>query len=447
MNFKELNLKKEIIEVLNSIGFSNPTLVQQKVIPLINSRQNICVKSPTGSGKTHTFLLPLFNKIDPLLNRVQGIIMSPTRELAKQIYEMSKPFAAKLNINVLLLSSGGDRNDDIKSISNKIPQLIIGTPGRIKDMAFDNAIFNITTTSYLVMDEGDMILEEGFADEVIYILSKLKENISFMAFSASFPQSLLSILNKRINNLKYIDLSKNNITSANVRHVAYPTRNKDRLTILKHLIDSINPYVCIVFASRKNDVEKIYKDLVENDYNCTIIHGDLSSTQRKTTMKRIQNNEFKIIVASDIASRGIDIEGVSEVINYDLPYEFDFYFHRAGRCGRANLKGTCYTLYDKDEIGKLQKYYEKGIKFENEEYVNGSWVELKDLFIRKKVNKPNPLNDKIREIVNKGKHAKVKPNYKKIQKAQIEHLKRKHKREIIEKDIQRQRREKYKKGN
>lgn len=448
MNFKSFNLKDEIIEVLNSISFTKPTLTQINVLPKVLKGENVCVKAPTGSGKTHCFLIPIFNKIDPNLNYVQAIILSPTRELAKQIYEMAKPFANKLNIKTMLLSSGSDRLKDQKSIESSIPQLIIGTPGRIKDIAFDNAIFNITNAKTVVMDEADMILEEGFLDEVGLILSKLKDNINFLAFSASLPNNLIHFLDKYITDLKYLDLSKNTITSENVTHVAYPTRNKDRLTVLEHLMNAINPYICIIFASKKDTVNSIYEYLLNKNYKVGLIHGDLSNTERKTTMKRINSGYYQFIVASDIAARGIDINGVSEVINFDLPYEEEFYFHRAGRTGRNNTSGTCFTLYDKDEINKLESLHKKGINFINQEYRDSNWVELKDLFKKpNKSNKKNPLDKQIREVVNKNKNKKVKPNYKKKQKQEIDKIKRKHKREIIENDIKRQRLERYKENS
>ena len=303
MQFKDFKLNENVLEVVKSIPFGAPTKVQEVVIPKAIRNENLCVKSPTGSGKTHAFLIPIYNKIDVSKNYVQAIILSPTRELAKQIFEMNKPFASMLNIKTMLLSSGNDRSIDKKSIDNLVPQVIIGTPGRVKDLAFDNPYFNITNAKTIVMDEADMILEEGFMEEVGLILNKLKDNVNFLAFSASLPNNLIHFLDKYINDLKYLDLSENNITNSNVRHVCYPTRNKDRLLVLEHLLNSINPYICIVFASKKEIVNSIYKYLTSKGYEVALIHGDLSSTERKTTMKRINVGQYSIVIASDIAAR------------------------------------------------------------------------------------------------------------------------------------------------
>ncbi len=443
MKFTDLTLKPEILTTLAQEGFINPTPIQEKIVPMAMKNKNICGRSPTGSGKTHAFLLPILQKVDVESNKVQALILAPTRELAKQIFEMCKPFAKNMEgLRVQLLSSGSDRNRDINSVNNT-PHIVIGTPGRITDIAFTAAKLNITTATICVIDEADMILEAGFLDEVGLILSKMKPSTQVLAFSASLPENLLQFLQKYLKKPEYVNLAQQSITAANVTHIAYPTRNRDRLMVLKQLINAINPYIVLIFASKKENVEKIYQDLKENGYNCGMIHGDLNSTVRRTTMKRIRNNEFTIVVASDIAARGIDIEGVSQVINYDLPYEEDFYFHRAGRTGRNGNEGICYTLYDKDEMFKLQSLKKRGVNFKNQEYRDGNWVDLKPLFQPVRRNKPNPLNDEIRKVVKQNAKNKVKPNYKKKVKQEIAKLKQKHKREIIKKDIERQKKERY----
>lgn len=443
MNFTEMSLKPEILLTLKQERFVEPTPIQAKIIPLAMKNKNICGRSPTGSGKTHAFLLPIFQKVDAEKNKVQALIMAPTRELAKQIYEMARPFVKNIeNLRMQLLSSGSDRSKDLDSVVN-VPQIVVGTPGRIKDIAFTAAKLNVTSAEICVIDEADMILEAGFLEEVGLILSKMKPTVQVLAFSASLPESLLQFLNKYLQKPEYINLAQQSITAAEVTHIAYPTRNRDRLQVLKNLLDAINPYLALIFASKKENVEIIYKFLKENGYNAGMIHGDLNSTVRRTTMKRIHNNDFSIVVASDIAARGIDIEGVSQVINYDLPYEEDFYFHRAGRTGRNKSSGVCYTLYDKEEVDKLARFKNRGVNFQNQEYRDGQWVELKPLFRTVRKNKPNPLNDEIRKVVNTNSKNKVKPNYKKKVKQEIAKLKQRHKREIIQKDIERQKKERY----
>ena len=437
LKFSDLNLRNEINNTLKSINFTNPTEIQRLVLkPALNGK-DVIGRSPTGSGKTHAFLIPIFNKLDTSKNEVQAVILTPTRELAFQIYEKIKPFLEEFkDARVKLLSSGLDRNKQETGLSN-VPHIIIGTPGRVNDLAFKKAAFNITTCKTLVLDEADMILEEGFLDDIATIAGKMKSYLQMLVFSATMPENLLQFLNKYMNNPITIDPNKNQVTSKNVIHYAYPTRDKNRLEVLDKLLSNINPFLCIIFASRKEDVDKIYKYLKGKRYNVGIIHGDLDNTTRKTMMKRINNLEFNYIVASDIAARGIDIEGVSHIINYDLPFVDEFYFHRAGRTGRYNNDGVCFTLYSKDEIKRVNHFIEKGVKFVNVEFINGELKELKP-FVRKKVNKPHPMNNEIKRTVNKYKNQPVKPGYKKKMKNEIDRIKRKHKREIIEKDIKRQ---------
>ena len=437
LKFSDLNLKPEVINTLKSINFTNPTEIQRLVLkPALNGK-DVIGRSPTGSGKTHAFLIPIFNKLDTSKNEVQAVILTPTRELAFQIYEKIKPFLDEYkDARVKLLSSGLDRNKQEQGLNN-VPHIIIGTPGRVTDLAFKKALFNITTCKTLVLDEADMILEEGFMEDIALIAGKMKSYLQMLVFSATMPEILMQFLNKYMNNPITIDPNKNEVTNKNVIHYAYPTRNKNRLEVLETLLRNINPFLCIIFASKKEDVDAIYRYLKGKKFNVGIIHGDLDNTTRKTMMKRINNLEFNYIVASDIASRGIDIEGVSHIVNYDLPYVDEFYFHRAGRTGRYNNDGVCFTLYSKDELKKVNHFIEKGVKFVNVEFIDGELKELKP-FVRKKVNKPHPMNTEIKKTVNKYKNQPVKPGYKKKMKNEIDKIKRKHRREVIEADIKRQ---------
>ncbi len=442
MKFKTFKLRNEVLETLDSINFTEMTSIQEKVIPLALKGKDIIGRSPTGSGKTHSFLVPVFNKIDVNNKSCQALVLAPTRELAIQIYQMALPFIEKMGIKCRVYAGGMERNKLMEE--NTDPQLIIGTPGRVKDIAFDSASVNVTNSSILVLDEADMVLESGFLDEVGVILSKMKKHVQQLVFSATIPEPLKQFLIKYMDNPVVIDAAKDVITSSTVRHIAYPTRNKDKLEVLRYLCNSINPYLCLIFASRKEDVDKIYRYMKQNGENVGVIHGDLDSTTRKVMMKRIRNDEFRFIVASDIAARGIDIEGVTHVINYNLPYEEEFYFHRAGRTGRNNQDGICYTLYDKEEIKYINRFINKGVKFENKEYKNGEWIDLKP-FVKeaKKSNKDNPVQKEIDRKINAAKKGKVKPGYKKKLNAEIDKIKRKHRRDVIKKDIERQKKERY----
>ena len=447
--FNELGLNQEILDTLSKINFDIPTKIQQKVIPLALKGEDVIGKSETGSGKTHAFLLPLLQKIDVNKNEVQAVILTPTRELASQIMQMVMPFITENHkIKVILMSSGLDRERMFKKIED-IPHIIIGTPGRIKDIAFDKASLNITNCNTLVLDEADMILESGFIDDVAYIVGKMKAKLQMLVFSATFNEPLLQFLKKYMNSPCMVDLNKENISPTKITHICYPTRNKDKTGVLIEVLNTINPYMCLVFASRKETVKILYDKLKQSGFNAGIIHGDLDSTTRRVMMKRIRNNEFNIIVSSDIAARGIDIDGVSHVINFDLPYEKEFYFHRAGRTGRANYDGVCISLYDKEEVKKLEEFHNMGVDFKNMEFRNGSFFELKPLFKERKTKNFNkhPEYKKIIEVVNKSKKNGIRPGYKKKMKEEIDKIKRKYRRHMIEEDIKRQIKERAIKKN
>ncbi|MEA4821441.1 MAG: DEAD/DEAH box helicase [Erysipelotrichales bacterium] len=447
--FNEFGLNQEILDTLSKINFDIPTKIQQKVIPLALKGEDVIGKSETGSGKTHAFLLPLLQKIDVNKNEVQAVILTPTRELASQIMQMVMPFITESpKIKGVLMSSGLDRERMFKKIED-IPHIIIGTPGRIKDIAFTKASLNITNCNTLVLDEADMILESGFIDDVSYIIGKMKAKLQMLVFSATFNEQLLQFLRKYMNSPCMVDLNKENISPTKITHICYPTRNKDKTGVLIEVLNTINPYMCLIFASRKETVKILYDKLKQSGFNVGIIHGDLDSTTRRVMMKRIRNNEFNIIVSSDIAARGIDIDGVSHVINFDLPYEKEFYFHRAGRTGRANYDGVCITLYDKEEIKKLEEFHNMGVDFKNMEFRNGLFFELKPLFKERKAKNFNkhPEYKKIIEVVNKSKKNGIRPGYKKKMKEEIDKIKRKYRRHMIEEDIKRQIKERAIKKN
>lgn len=438
-NFGRFNLKKTTLKTLSDIGFEKPTKIQELVIPSALKGKDIIGRSHTGSGKSHAFLIPIFNRVNKDENRVQAVILTPTRELATQIYEMAKPFLVnEPDIRVMLVSSGTDRQKMIEKV-NTVPHIVIGTPGRIKDIAFVENAFNITSADILTLDEADMILEAGFIDDVSLIAGKMKSKLQMMVFSATIPEQLKQFLNKYMNNPLVIDPDNEIITAAEVKHIAYPTRNKNKMEVLYSLLNNVNPYLAIIFASRIEDVNAIYEYLKGKKLNVGVIHGDLDSTTRRVMMNRIKNNEFTYIVASDIAARGLDIEGVTHIFNYQLPFVEEYYFHRAGRTGRNGEEGVCITLYDKEELKYIERFIKLGVRFSNREFKDGKWVELKPLEKTQGTRKgTNPLGVEIKKIISKRAGGKVKPNYKKRINLDIEHLKKQHKRTIIENDIKRQ---------
>ena len=435
-NFEKFNFKEYINKTLSDLHFESPTAIQEKVLPLALNGKDIIGKSPTGSGKTHAYLLPILQNIDVTVNEVQAVIMTPTRELATQIYNNLVEFTKnEERLRLRLITGGLDRSRMIQKVS-KVPHIVIGTPGRIKDIGLDNAEFNMMSAKMLVLDEADMIMETGFLDDVSLIAAKMPDKLQMLVFSATVPQTLKVFLQKYMHAPLLLEITKKEVTPETIDYYLVPARHRDKKEVLLNVLSGIQPYLCLIFCSKKETVTEIYSFLKKNKYNVGVIHGDLEPNIRRNMMKKIYNNEFAYIVASDIAARGIDIEGVSHVINIDLPRELEFFFHRAGRSDRNGAHGICYTIYNKDDVQTLYKIMDSKVSFKSVEYKNDEWKELQPLVRpRKKKEYSDDLNNQIRSIVVKNKAKKVKPGYKKKVKEEIEKTKKKHRREMIKKNI------------
>lgn len=436
-NFNQYHLNDQVLNAIDSIGFKKPTYIQELVLPFALKNKSLVAKGKTGSGKTHSYLIPLANKINPNSPLLQSIIITPTRELAIQTYRVIKTFFKNFkNVKIGLLTGGNDINKDNDKIANS-PQILIGTPQRITKIGIDNGLLNFKYVDTLIIDEADMTLELGFLNDIDRIATLITENAQIMVFSATIPVGLKNFLRKYMKKPLIIEDDKSN-NNINIQHILLPTRGKSVNQKLVEVLSVIEPYICLIFANTKKDVENTYRLLVDSGYDATIIHGDLQSRERKRNIKNSLDGRFRYIVASDIAARGIDIEGVSHVISLNLPANnLEFYTHRAGRCGRNNLNGTCICIYtnsDKESINKLES---QGIVFKHKDLKDGIWKDLKPISYRtKRVKKTaNELDLEIKQIVVNSKNKKVKPNYKKKVRQQIDKVKRKHKRQAIQKDI------------
>lgn len=431
---------KEFIENLISYkNFTELTPIQKEVIPAAINNHNIVALSATGSGKTHAFLIPLMEKIDFSSQKLQAIIISPTRELATQIYNMALEFA-KFNkdINIKLLIGGIERKKDDTASSF---QIIIGTPGRVKDYCVTNAKVNINTVKTIVLDEIDMIFELNFMEDIDNLVSRIKK-VQILAFSATLSKEMKPFITKYLTNAKMIQINEK--TSSNVSFYSIDTKHKNKEDVILELTKCINPYVCLIFASKKNDVIKIYDKLNANGLSVGMLHGDLESRERKQVYKRIINEEFTYVVCSDIASRGLDINSVTHVINVDFPKEKEYFFHRAGRTGRMNQTGNCYVLYNEAEKKFLKDLKENnGLDFNEVTIKNNSLTPVK--IRERKISKSDEvLNQEIKKVVSKTKTKQVKPNYKKKVKEAVAKVKSKHKRQIIKDDIKKRQQERAK---
>ena len=447
MSFRGINLSEQMIKSLNRQGFTNPSEIQLRAIPKALKGETLMVQSATGTGKTLAFLVPIIEKIDYSNQSVQAIIVAPTRELAQQIYDFAIPFTKEFpNLKIKLFKSGVSREESTQGLSIP-PHIAIGTPGRLADILTGNV--SLKSVKTIVLDEADMLLREGYFGEIDKIVEQTNEP-RFLVYSATLESNLAHELERYIGpNIPVIN--EEVMTASSVTHYLVDIRHNDVLTSLIDVIEAIKPYLLLVFASKKETANELFIGLRARKYKAALLTGDLDTRERKSIIRRVKDGEFYILVCSDMAARGLDIPDVSDVINVDLPNNLEFYYHRAGRTGRFNKEGNCYTFYNNDKTAKPLALIKNGVPFKyfvlrNGELIQGKGIE-KTHPTKRKVDEE--LQNKIRKVKaqTRTKDKKVKPGYKKKQKEAIDKVKQQHRREIIRKDIRRQRVERYKREN
>ena len=447
MSFKGINLSNEMIRSLERQGFSNPSQIQLRAIPKALKGETLMVQSATGTGKTLAFLAPIIEKVDLKNQNIQAIIIAPTRELAQQIFDFATPFLKEFpDIKIKLFKSGIEREESAQGLSIP-PHIAIGTPGRLADILVGSV--SLKSVNTIVLDEADMLLREGFFGEIDKIVDQTNKP-RFLVYSATLEANLAHELERYIGpNIPVIN--EETMTASNVTHYLVDIRHNDVITSLIEVIEIIKPYLLMVFASKKETANEIFSALRAKKYKAALLTGDLNARERKSVLRQVKNDEVYILVCSDMAARGLDIPDVSDVINVDLPNNLEFYYHRAGRTGRFNKKGNCYTFYNNDKTAKPLALIQNGVKFKylvlrDNQLVEGKGIE-KSHPTKRKVDEE--LQNKIKQVKAqiRNKDKKVKPGYKKKQKQAIEKVKQKHRREIIKKDIRRQRVERYKREN
>ncbi|MCB5955099.1 DEAD/DEAH box helicase [Enterococcus sp. CWB-B31] len=413
-SFEQFQFQPFIMKALEEKGFKEPTEVQEKLIPVINKGKSVVGQSQTGSGKTHTFLLPLMDKIDPTLDEVSVVITAPSRELAGQIYREAMQIAqfSQPEIRVTNFVGGTDKQRQLAKLGNQQPHVVIGTPGRILDMINEQAL-KVHTASAFVVDEADMTLDMGFLEEVDQIAGRLPAHLQMMVFSATIPEKLRPFLKKYMENPVVEHIKPKAVISETIDNWLISTKGKDKNRLIYQLLTIGHPYLAIVFANTKQRVDEITEFLKGQGLKVAKIHGDITPRERKRVMRQVQNLEFQYVVATDLAARGIDIEGVSHVINAEIPAELDFFIHRVGRTGRNGLEGTAITLYEPSDDYMITQIEQLGISFHPKEIKNGEIVETYDRNRRtKRVKSKDELDPTLIGLVKK-KKKKIKPGYKK----------------------------------
>ncbi|AYV74567.1 DEAD/DEAH box helicase [Bacillus sp. PK3-056] len=425
--FNQYELKPFIIDAIDELGFYEPTEIQQKVIPLVLKGESAIGQSQTGTGKTHSYVLPIIEKINPEKQAVQAVITAPTRELANQIHQEIQKITkhSAQPISSRLFIGGTDKQRSIEKLKTQ-PQIVVGTPGRINDLVNEQALF-VHTAKILIVDEADLMLDMGFIEDVDQIAAKMPKDLSMFVFSATIPEKLKPFLKKYLENPTFIHIEPKQLTAAKIEHVLIPSRHRDKITTVYEALVSFNPYLAIVFTNTKQMCDEVANGLSSKGLKVARIHGGLTPRERKKVMKQILDLEFQYIVATDLAARGIDIKGISHVINYELPPDLDFYVHRVGRTARAGYSGIALTIYEPSDEDKLNQLEKLGVEFKHMDLKKGEWIELDDRNRRKNRKKQvDEIDLKAKSLVKKPK--KVKPGYKKKMQQQVETIKKREKR-------------------
>ena len=370
--FQSLGLNEPILNAITDLGFTTPSEVQEKTIPILLEKDTDIVSlAQTGTGKTAAFGFPLIQKIDAHRKATQGLILSPTRELCLQITNELKLYSKYVpSLNVVAVYGGASITEQARNVKRGA-QIIVATPGRIKDMIGRNMV-DISTIDYCILDEADEMLNMGFYEDITDILSHSPKEKNTWLFSATMPKEVATIAKKFMRTPVEITVGTKNTGSKNVSHEYYLVSARDRYQALRRLADTNPDIFSVIFCRTKNETQKVAEHLIEDGYNAAALHGDLSQNQRDLVMKSFRNRQVQMLVATDVAARGIDVDDITHVIHYQLPDEIETYNHRSGRTGRAGKSGISMAIVTKSDLRKI-KAIEKIIQqtFEAKDIPNG----------------------------------------------------------------------------
>ena len=363
MNFEELGINNDIIDILKKSGITNPTPIQEESISFIKEGKDVIAEAQTGTGKTLAFLLPMFENISPNINEVQGLIVTPTRELAIQITEEAMKLKCAKDINILALYGGKDIGSQLKKLKGNT-HLIIATPGRLLDH-LDKKTVNLSKLKTLVLDEADQMLFMGFKNEVEKIIKECSKKHQTLCFSATMDSAVKKLAYRYMNDPIVVAVKKEEVTLTNIKQSVVETTDRQKLDSLCTVLKEDNPFMSIIFCRTKRRADNLELSLAKNGFRCEKLHSDVPQAKRERIMKAFRNADIQYLIATDVASRGLDVSGVTHIYNYDIPESVESYIHRIGRTGRAGEKGyTCLFVDPKDD--RMLHEIEKAIEFKIE---------------------------------------------------------------------------------
>ena len=366
MKFNELNLSEKILKALDNIGYNETTEIQEKSIPEIMNGCDLIGLSQTGTGKTAAFGIPAIQNVNVENKKTQILILAPTRELACQITDELRKFTKYMeNLKILTVYGGQAIEKQIIPLRKGV-QVVVGTPGRIMDHMRKKTI-KLSDVKMVILDEADEMLNMGFREDIETILEEIPEERQTLLFSATMNEKIMAITRKYLKNPKKIKIKAKELTVENIKQIAYQTKNNMKDEVTTRIIDLYQPEKLIIFCNTKKKVDCLYDYLKLKKYNVEVIHGDIKQDQRDRTIKKFKNGNIKILIATDVAARGIDVANLDLVINYDIPQENEYYVHRIGRTGRNKNIGRAITFVvgkEKNKLHEIEKYAKTKISYE-----------------------------------------------------------------------------------
>lgn len=355
--FAQLKVDEAMVEKLHRTGKDIPTPVQERAIPALLNGRDVIARAQTGVGKTLSFVIPLFDKVDPKKEFVQALILSPTRELAQQTAGEIRKLDGDTGIHTLTVSGGRDFEEEKRKIGHRA-QVLVGTPGRLLDH-LRKGNTSLGGVKYLVLDEVDEMLRQGFGEDIETLLSLMPQPHQTMMCSATLDEEVRKLGRQLTTNPLVIDIAPREATDSTIHQICIKVSEDHKAEALASLIRRYNPFLMLVFCCSKERAIELSDWLYGEGFNVDVLHGDMSQTKRRQVMENFRKAKLQILVASDIAARGLDVEGITQVVNYDIPHDPDWYVHRIGRTGRAGSEGTAITFYTADETRWLQNLEKK----------------------------------------------------------------------------------------
>lgn len=388
--FKDLGLSEEMLNAVNKKGFEEPTAIQVMTIPLmLKNNVNIIAQAQTGTGKTAAFGLPLIEMVDVTSKTVQALILVPTRELAIQVSEEINSLKGKKDIRIMPIYGGQSIDQQLRRLKKGV-HIVVGTPGRVIDH-LNRRTLKIKMIEHLILDEADEMLNMGFIDDMEEIMKHTNPDKRMLLFSATMPARIKSLARKYMGDYKLLKVKKERLTTSLTEQIFFEVKASDKFEVLCRIIDMKDNFYGLVFCRTKSDVDSVASHLIDRGYDAEAIHGDISQAQRERTLDKFRKMKINVLVATDVAARGIDVNNLTHVINYSLPQDPESYVHRIGRTGRAGNEGTAITFITPSEYKRLMSIQ----RFTKTDIKRSKIPEVKDIIRAKK----EKINQDIKRII------------------------------------------------